>query len=64
MEICFYEETKKLDEILEIPVICLGGIKTYELADYILKNSKFQYIGMARTFLKQPDTVKKWNIIK
>jgi len=60
----FYEETKKLAENLNIPVICLGGIKTYDHADYILKNSKIEYIGMARALLKQPDIVKKWQANK
>ena len=56
----FYEDTKKLAEILKIPVICIGGIKTYEQVDYILKNSKIQYVAMSRELLKQPDIVKKW----
>jgi len=56
----FYNDTKKLAEILKIPVVCIGGIKKYEQADYILKNSKIQYIGLARELLKQPDIVKKW----
>ena len=60
----FYKDTKKLAEILKIPVVCIGGIKTYEQADYILKNSNIEYIGIARELLKQPDLVKKWYLKK
>ena len=60
-EMFFYEPTKKLAEILKIPVICLGGIKTYEQADYILKNSKIEYIGMSRALMKEPNLVRIWN---
>ena len=60
----FYNETKKIAEILKIPIICIGGIKTYEQADYILKNSKIEYIAMSRGLLKQPDIVKKWYLNK
>ena len=60
----FYDEAKKIAEILKIPVICVGGIKKYEQADYILKNSKIQYISMARELMKNPDTVTKWSINK
>ena len=60
----FYEATKKIAEILKIPVICIGGIKRYEQADYILKNSKIEYIAMSRELLQHPDTVKKWNLNK
>ena len=60
----FYEATKKIAEILKIPVICIGGIKTYEQADYILKNSKIEYIAMSRELLEHPDTAKKWYLNK
>ena len=56
----FYNDTKKLAETLIIPVVCIGGIKKFEQADYILKNSNIKYIGMSRELLKQPDIVKKW----
>ena len=63
-EIYFYDYSKKLAEVLNIPVICIGGIKKYEQAEYILKNSKIEYIAMSRELLKQPDIVKKWYLNK
>ena len=63
-EIYFYDYSKKLAEILNIPVICIGGIKKYEQAEYILRNSKIEYIAMSRELLKQPDIVKKWLMYK
>ena len=60
----FYEDTKKVAEILKIPVICIGGIKTYEQINNILKNSKIQYVAMSRELLKQPDIIKKWYLNK
>ena len=59
-ELLFYERTKKLAEILKIPVVCIGGIKNYENVDYILKNSKIEYVAMARALLKDPELVSKW----
>ena len=63
-ELYFYEPTKKIAETLNIPVICMGGIKTFEHADYILKNSKIEYISMSRQLMKQPYTVKNWSLNK
>ena len=60
----FYEATKKIAEIVKIPVICIGGIKKYEQADFILKNSNIEYVAMSRELLKQPDIVKKWYLNK
>ena len=59
-ELLFYERTKKLADILKIPVICIGGIKTYENADYVLKNSNIEYVAMARALMKDPELVTKW----
>ena len=56
----FYNDTKKLAETIKVPVTCIGGIKTYEHADYIIKNSKIEYIGMSRTLLAKSDLVKQW----
>ena len=46
--------------MLNIPVTCIGGIKNYEQIEFILKDSKIQYVAMSRELLKQPDIVKKW----
>ena len=58
-ELMFFERTKKLADILKIPVVCIGGIKTYENADYVLKNSKIEYIAMSRALMKDPELVTK-----
>ena len=57
----FYERTKKLADILKIPVVCIGGIKTYENADYVLKNSNIEYIGISRGLMKDPELITKWS---
>ena len=56
----FYNDTKKIADVLNIPVTCIGGIKNYEQIEFILKDSKIQYVAMSRELLKQPDIVKKW----
>ena len=59
-DIYFFDYAKKVADNVNIPVTCIGGIKTYEQADYILKNSKIEYIAMSRELLKKPDIVKTW----
>ena len=56
----FCERTKKLADILKIPVVCIGGIKTYENADFVVKNSKIEYVAMSRALVKDPEIVTKW----
>ncbi len=45
-------------------MVCVGRIKKYEHTDYILNNSKVEYISMARTLMKEPGLILKWNHIK
>ena len=59
-DIYYFEKCKKLAEQANIPIVCVGGIKTYEHADYILNNSKVEYISMARALMKEPDLILKW----
>ena len=61
-ELLFYERTKKLADIWKNSscLFCIGGIKTYENADYVLKNSNIEYIAMARALMKDPELVTKW----
>ena len=56
----FYHISKKLAEYINIPVILLGEIRDLDTIDFVLNNSKIQYIGLARPLLCEPDIVKKW----
>ena len=60
----FYEPAKKISETVKIPVLCIGGIKKYEQADFILNDSNVEYIGMSRELLKHPDIIKTWYLNK
>ena len=59
-DIYYFEASKKLAKKVKIPVVCVGGIKTYEHADYILTNSKVEYISIGRALMKEPDLILKW----
>ena len=56
----FYEISKKLAEYINIPVILLGEIRDLDTIDFVLNNSKIEYIGLARPLLCEPDIVKRW----
>ena len=60
-EIIFFEKAKKLAETVKIPVVCIGGIKSYENSQYVLKNSKVEYIGIVRELAKNPELIKEWS---
>ena len=56
----FYEISKKLADYINIPVILLGEVRDLDTIDFVLNNSKIEYIGLARPLLCEPDIVKRW----
>ena len=58
--IYFIEETKKLAEIVNVPVVLIGGVRDVDTMQKILNESKIEYFGLARPLICEPDLVKKW----
>ena len=59
-KIFFIEETKKLAEIVNVPVVLIGAVRDVDTIEKILNESKIEYIGLARPLICEPDLVKKW----
>lgn len=45
---------------IKIPVVTVGGIKTYEAADKFLKSSNVSMFGLSRPLLTEPHLIKRW----
>lgn len=45
---------------LSIPVILVGGIRSYDTAETILNNNVADYISMSRPFICEPDLIDRW----
>lgn len=44
--------------MVKVPVALIGRVKKYEQVDFILNDSKIEYI--VRALMKDPDLTKKW----
>ncbi|MGX6592622.1 NADH:flavin oxidoreductase [Cetobacterium ceti] len=56
----FSEYAKEIAKICQIPIITVGGIKTFEGAQEIIDNSEISMIGISRPLLAEPKLIKKW----
>jgi 2,4-dienoyl-CoA reductase-like NADH-dependent reductase (Old Yellow Enzyme family) len=56
----FYEEGKKISEVVNIPVVLIGGIRDMETMEEVLNKSKIEYFGVGRPLVCEPDLVKRW----
>ena len=59
--ILFFDMTKKIADILNIPVVLIGNVRSVDSIQNILDNTKVEYVGMARPLICEVDLVKKWS---
>jgi len=45
---------------LDIPVILVGGIKSYEVAEDIILNRDADYVSFSRALICEPDLISRW----
>jgi 2,4-dienoyl-CoA reductase-like NADH-dependent reductase (Old Yellow Enzyme family) len=59
-EAYFKEAARAFKEKLKIPVILVGGIRSFQVAERIVDEGYADYISMSRPFICEPDLVKRW----
>ena len=59
-EAYFRLAAKFFKEHLDIPVILVGGIKSYEVADRILSENYADFISLSRPFICEPHLILRW----
>lgn len=56
----FSEYAKDIADEVEAPVILVGGNRSIETMESLLKETKIEYFSMARPLLSEPDLINKW----
>ena len=59
-EAYFKEAAKAFRGKLKIPVILVGGIRSFQVAETLVNEGYADYISMSRPFIREPDLVKRW----
>lgn len=56
----FRDATGRIAEVIESPVVLMGGNRDISVMENILSSSKIQFFSIARPLLSEPDLIKKW----
>ena len=56
----FREAARIIKQELSIPVILVGGIKSYEVAEEILERGDADYVSFSRPLICEPDLIERW----
>jgi 2,4-dienoyl-CoA reductase-like NADH-dependent reductase (Old Yellow Enzyme family) len=59
-EAYFREEAKAFKGRLQVPLILVGGIRSFHLADRLVKEGYADYISMSRPFIREPGLINRW----
>ena len=59
-EAYFRNEARAFKEKVRIPLILVGGIRSYTIARQLVEEGAADYISMSRPFICEPDLVKRW----
>ncbi len=52
---------KELKKHLQIPVILVGGLRSYEFVEELYKKGFADFFSFSRPLIKEPDLIKKWH---
>jgi len=56
----FQEAAAAFKNEMAIPVILVGGLRSFETAERIVDTGTADYISMSRPFIREPDLVNRW----
>lgn len=59
-EAYFWETAKKIKRKVNIPIILVGGIKSIDKIEDILKEGSVDFCSMSRPLIRQPDLPNRW----
>ena len=54
------EAAMRLKKTVHVPVMLVGGIRSYEVAAKLVEDGVADYISMSRALIREPDLVKRW----
>jgi 2,4-dienoyl-CoA reductase-like NADH-dependent reductase (Old Yellow Enzyme family) len=59
-EVYYREAAKNYKEKVKIPLMLVGGVRSYQIADGLIENGTADYIALARPLICEPGLVKRW----
>jgi len=59
-EAYFRNEAQSFKEEINVPLILVGGIRSYDVANQLIDEGVADYISMCRPFIREPDLINRW----
>ena len=59
-EAYFREDALAFKSKLDLPLILVGGIRSFDLAEQLVEDGTADFISMSRPFIREPGLIKRW----
>jgi len=59
-EAYFQQEAKSFKQRIGLPLILVGGNRSFEVAERLVDDGVADYISMSRPFIREPDLINRW----
>ncbi len=59
-EAYFSKELRAFKKQIEIPLILVGGNRSFEVAEQLVEEGSADYISMCRPLIREPDLISRW----
>jgi 2,4-dienoyl-CoA reductase-like NADH-dependent reductase (Old Yellow Enzyme family) len=59
-EAYFQDDARAFKKKVNVPLILIGGNRSYQVADRLINEGIADYISMSRPFIREPDLIHRW----
>ena len=59
-EVYYRNEAGKVREAIHVPLMLVGGIRSFEVAEQLVNDGTTDFISLCRPLVREPDLVNRW----
>jgi 2,4-dienoyl-CoA reductase-like NADH-dependent reductase (Old Yellow Enzyme family) len=59
-EVYYKNEAGRFKQAVGVPLMLVGGIRSFEVAERLVDDGTADYISLCRPFIREPDLVNRW----
>ena len=59
-EVYYLEAAKRYKANIEVPLMLVGGIRSFDVAENLVNENIADYISLARPLIREPDLINRW----
>jgi 2,4-dienoyl-CoA reductase-like NADH-dependent reductase (Old Yellow Enzyme family) len=59
-EAYYKDHARKVKNEIDVPLILVGGLRSFEVAEKLIVDGVADYISMSRPFIREPDLINRW----